>query len=169
LFWRGASHQTLCWLLQSALVSLMMAHWDIALRSGQFTISIFPVKQALKEAFLKTDSDLRTPAGHAECLKIRKEVGIPNLSLVRTLIRPETISEARWRCIRAAPTTRRRRRRNGASSVHRLPLCWRGSSPPFASADACAGNRARRTSVCAVQRQILTAGLGRARIAMAVG
>ena len=31
-------------------------------------------RQALKEAFLKTDADLRTEAGHAECLRIRKEV-----------------------------------------------------------------------------------------------
>jgi hypothetical protein len=33
-----------------------------------------PIDQALKEAFLKTDADLRTEAGHAECLKIRREV-----------------------------------------------------------------------------------------------
>lgn len=32
------------------------------------------IEKALKEAFLKTDSDLRTPTGHAECLKIRKEL-----------------------------------------------------------------------------------------------
>lgn len=32
------------------------------------------IEKALKEAFLKTDADLRTEAGHAECLKIRREL-----------------------------------------------------------------------------------------------
>lgn len=31
-------------------------------------------EEALKEAFLKTDADLRTEEGHAECFKIRREI-----------------------------------------------------------------------------------------------
>mmetsp|Transcript_67366 Transcript_67366/g.179859 ORF Transcript_67366/g.179859 Transcript_67366/m.179859 type:complete len:178 (-) Transcript_67366:1384-1917(-) len=34
-------------------------------------------EEALKEAFLKTDADLRTEEGHAECFKIRREVRRP--------------------------------------------------------------------------------------------